>query len=429
MKEKIVIKNFSVLEDVELEINKINILIGPQATGKSLIAKLIYFFKNPVITDMVPAIISNQERRKYEATLKENFNSLFPGYLINRDRFAIDYYYGENRISISNEKDKNFKSMEISYSDNILKGFSHLKKSYNKKKLPMIDPSIRQKWDVETFNELSRLFYGENRYTYFIPALRSIFFHIEKQIFSIIAHRYPSLDFFLAVFGDFFQQIKARYQNNMSPVGIDPDLYRLCREALGGEFKSDGTNDWIAPDPVGNRAVLLKNSSSGQQELTPMLLALQELSTYPNYSFTFIEEPEAHIFPETQYKIVEIIAGVYNLLKRNTGFFITTHSPYILTAFNNLIQAENTYRDIKKQFDKKEIDSSIKDDLMKKLDDTIKQGRWVAFDDVAVYLVENGKCRDIRDSETKLIDADAIDKVSDAAASTFTRLLDISPGD
>jgi predicted ATPase len=67
MKEKIVIKNFSVLEDVDVEINKINILIGPQATGKSLIAKLIYFFKSSVINQMVPAIISHQEKRKYDA--------------------------------------------------------------------------------------------------------------------------------------------------------------------------------------------------------------------------------------------------------------------------------------------------------------------------------------------------------------------------
>lgn len=35
MKEKIVIRNFSVLDEVELEINKINILIGPRRPGKA----------------------------------------------------------------------------------------------------------------------------------------------------------------------------------------------------------------------------------------------------------------------------------------------------------------------------------------------------------------------------------------------------------
>lgn len=201
----------------------------------------------------------------------------------------------------------------------------------------------------------------------------------------------------------------------------------VITRALGGDFKYEGGLEWI--NMAGNRSVFLKDSSSGQQELIPMLLALQEISTYPNYSFTFIEEPEAHIFPETQYKIVEIIARVYNLLKRNTGFFITTHSPYILTAFNNLIQAENTFQDIQKRFTQKEIDNNIKDDLLKKLHSTINQGSWINFDDVAVYLVENGKCRDIKARETKLIDADAIDEVSDTAGAIFNQLLDISPGD
>ncbi|MCU0290310.1 MAG: hypothetical protein MUF15_28495, partial [Acidobacteria bacterium] len=60
---------------------------------------------------------------------------------------------------------------------------------------------------------------------------------------------------------------------------------------------------------------------------------------------------------------------------------------------------------------------------------TINQGSWINFDDVAVYLVENGKCLDIKDRETKLIDANAIDNVSDAAGAIFNQLLDISPGD
>jgi hypothetical protein len=427
MKEKIVIKNFSVLDDVELEINKINILIGPQAAGKSLIAKLIYFFKSSVITEMVTAISSNQDKRKYDSSIKERFNFLFPTYLINRNHFEIEYHYGENKLSISNEKDKNFKSMVISYPDRIAKEFNRIKKSYNNKIKSTIDPAMRQQLNSELFSDVFNLFYNEKRFTYYIPALRSILFQIEKQTFSFLASGHTSIDFFLLIFGDFFQQVKARYQTTMLLGHISLDLYQLCREALGGEFKYDGIYEWIVS--AGNRSVRLKDSSSGQQELVPLLLALQELSTYPNYSFTFIEEPEAHIFPETQYKIVEIIARIYNIQNRNTGFFITTHSPYILTAFNNLIQADNTFQDIKRQSDKREIVGGKKDDLIKKLHDTIKQGSWVSFEDVAVYLVEGGKCRDIRDSETKLIDAEAIDKVSDSAASTFTQLLDISYGD
>jgi predicted ATPase len=46
MKESINISNFLVIKKADIEIKKINVIIGPQANGKSLIAKLLYFFKN-----------------------------------------------------------------------------------------------------------------------------------------------------------------------------------------------------------------------------------------------------------------------------------------------------------------------------------------------------------------------------------------------
>jgi SpoVK/Ycf46/Vps4 family AAA+-type ATPase len=43
--QKLTVKNFLTLKDIQIDIPKINIIVGPQAEGKSLIAKLIYFFK------------------------------------------------------------------------------------------------------------------------------------------------------------------------------------------------------------------------------------------------------------------------------------------------------------------------------------------------------------------------------------------------
>lgn len=43
MTDKIIIKNLGPLKQVELDLKEIIILIGPQASGKSTIAKLIHF--------------------------------------------------------------------------------------------------------------------------------------------------------------------------------------------------------------------------------------------------------------------------------------------------------------------------------------------------------------------------------------------------
>lgn len=44
--EKLTINNFLVIQKAEIELKDINLLIGPQANGKSVIARLIYLFKN-----------------------------------------------------------------------------------------------------------------------------------------------------------------------------------------------------------------------------------------------------------------------------------------------------------------------------------------------------------------------------------------------
>ncbi len=44
--QKIIIKNFRQIPYAEIEIKKLLLLIGEQASGKSTLAKLIYFFKS-----------------------------------------------------------------------------------------------------------------------------------------------------------------------------------------------------------------------------------------------------------------------------------------------------------------------------------------------------------------------------------------------
>ncbi len=43
--QRIIVKNFGPLKDIDLEIKDYMIFLGPQASGKSTLAKLIYFFR------------------------------------------------------------------------------------------------------------------------------------------------------------------------------------------------------------------------------------------------------------------------------------------------------------------------------------------------------------------------------------------------
>ena len=66
MAEKLTVKNFAGITDLKIEIKRINILIGPQASGKSVCAKLLFYFK-----DFVWAILAAVENEQTKRTLTQ----------------------------------------------------------------------------------------------------------------------------------------------------------------------------------------------------------------------------------------------------------------------------------------------------------------------------------------------------------------------
>lgn len=123
------------------------------------------------------------------------------------------------------------------------------------------------------------------------------------------------------------------------------------------------------------------------------------------YTSIFLEEPEENLFPSTQYELVKWLARQINITDRNT-ICIASHSPYILTAFNNLIQATECY-------DQKTAETIIGKDSS------------IPFDDINVYAVANGIVKDIKDYDLRLISQTELDSASDSIASDFSKLIEL----
>ncbi|NES46391.1 AAA family ATPase, partial [Moorena sp. SIO2C4] len=161
----------------------------------------------------------------------------------------------------------------------------------------------------------------------------------------------------------------------------------------------------------------IANSSSGQQETFPLTIILSALpflveARSPGQT-VYIEEPEAHLFPRAQRNIIELIACVFNSDREKLQFFITTHSPYVLTAINNLLQAGMLYQESSQ-------------DTLPKLEKIVPSYKALSTSDVSAYVLENGKAKNILYNDTGLIDANVIDGVSDQLAIQFDQLLDLA---
>lgn len=414
MAEKLTIDNFAGIKHIELDVSKINILIGPQAVGKSICAKLLYLFKNfdAAIRD---AVIEQKSKPELEKAFLDTFKQYFPSQNWHKSVFKIRYQIADNYIEISRAQESKIK-LNLSYSQWFYNAFKKAKRRMKlvdkKTKEHSIYPSISQ----SLVNRFSELGYPAGFNQIFIPAGRSFFSTFHGSIFSFLSAN-KAFDPFLAEFGKMYELVKRVYSSPPQDPEFDSFPKKFLERAndiLCGKYKLEKEKDYIIT--IDGRKISLINSSSGQQEILPLVLSLIVLSRV-RFGFSrgitvYIEEPEAHIFPDAQKKIIELITSVYNEDKEGLQFFITTHSPYILTAFNNLIQAGS-------------LEKNLSEEKKKDMYKVIPKEKVLDPDHVKAYSLSGGKCKCIIDKETSLIDANVIDDVSNDIAVEFGKLLEL----
>ena len=89
-----------------------------------------------------------------------------------------------------------------------------------------------------------------------------------------------------------------------------------------------------------DRFIKINFTSSGQQEAVWIFNILLYQLINNKRTFIILEEPEAHLYPDAQKQIMELLSLFMN---SDNSLLITTHSPYILGAINNLLYASQVY--------------------------------------------------------------------------------------
>jgi len=420
MTEKIIIENFGGLKKLDFELKSINILIGPQASGKSISVKLMYFFKN-FISEIYKAIENNETKRELDSKQIETFITYFPREAWPKGSFKIEYLINESWIKIER---KATKKLVFTYSDDFKRILTKGRKFFKDEQKKVInEPRVssyrisrntRQKFNECVINEISETAIHNQ---FFVPAGRSFFANVQTSIFSFLNNN-KSLDPFLIEFGSFYENFKRfafelRDENSTkNNKKFNKEFDKLINEIMNGSFKREKDKDYIIHND--SRKVNLVNASSGQQETLPLVLVLKVLSNFAsgNKGATlYIEEPEAHLFPTAQKKIIQLLARTFNSQNEKFQIIVTTHSPYILSSFNNLLEAGKIVRD--KPNDKK------------KVNEIVPEYETLDPNDLIAYSVFNGQKKILLDDETNLISQNILDSVSDDLAIDFGKLLDI----
>ena len=107
--------------------------------------------------------------------------------------------------------------------------------------------------------------------------------------------------------------------------------------------------------------------STGQRELTPLLMSLEYFESIPNKDYIIIEEPEIGLHPRA---IIEFMFTVLKLMKSGVKVVISTHSSTPLDfvwAMNHLKESNADIANIAEMFDFKIKDKSVFDGLAEKV--------------------------------------------------------------
>ncbi len=380
--EKITIKNFGPIEEAEIEIRKVLVLIGEQASGKSTIAKLIYFFKtigdefyHNFKWDIDFDITKIDEM--LQSSIGGYFIRLFNSLAVEISDLSVEMTYATGlQIRIRRPSLGNF-GIQVAVStlayyeaiSDLLPLFNDVKSLNNQ----LINESTQNIRDTirgtiseirtEIRKKLISFFGGSFDSRLFVPAAReeaidkstglgnaileypnpsSLPYHFESSDEILLSIYKKIIDFEV-------RSLQRVQQIEMLPLhfkttnsGSDSDL--LYQEFLDRYSKILKGN--LIADRYGLNISLEKNgkmikmpdASSGQKSTSPIILDLAYSLASQEKVFRVIEEPESHLFPTAQKQLIELLVFLANA-QPESQVIITTHSPYVLTSVNNMLMA------------------------------------------------------------------------------------------
>jgi AAA15 family ATPase/GTPase len=419
------ISNFSCINSADFEVGKFNVIIGPQASGKSVVCKLLYFFVQALLDTVGFDYYKTGdafEHSKFDDVLKNNFRELFPESAWGHENFKIDFQINNFSLSVMRTLMDNGNASAL----NVLKSSSLVSFLYDQFTLyhdiqadfaKSISRLNNYKMELEFGRQvLDRLVQeiqgDEVHFQTYIPAGRSFFTNIDRRLFSSSSNFL--LDPITLKFARLFFYALSKFDHERYHKHNHSSEVKFTR-ILGGSLI------WKSDEPMfknlDSRIVPFSSLSSGQQELLPLALAVEFKNNLSHIlpitnDILYIEEPETHLFPAAQSDILEELVAMSRIENHTiTKLIITTHSPYVLTKLNCLAKAG-------------ELEMQLKDRYQTDLDYIINKESRIAPGELRAYALVNKSLINIID-DYGLINAEYLDAVSDSIGDEFSRLIDL----
>ncbi len=409
--QRIIVKNFGPLKDIDLEIKDYMVFLGPQASGKSTLAKLIYGFKEVIwITSLNSELwesTSNDKKFSLKFSIDDwerELSKFFYPILQVQQKYFIHYSFEPNVSITLTQKNE---IINIEFSDLLITKIKKIEKEVEKEIKWLKANNFQYDDDLEIL-----------QYTVNVKILQKILhtFHVNglllipdkrdiNQNGDTTPFYYNNLRRYRGYFREGFKSVEHYLQNVVKSFNKkDLEIIKLYfNKILKGNYENIDEGKIVLSDGT---KVSLNLASSGQREVIGILIILTIEIFNRSHKFYVIEEPEAHLFPEAQKDITYLISLLAN--QEGNQVIITTHSHYILGALNILINAHRIG-----QTNPEEVEKIIPREL------------WVDKNRIFAGFLENGEIKNIYDDEAEMIKIQQLNAVAGEINKDFDKLLDL----
>jgi len=340
--KRLVIRNIGPLQDVDIELAKINVIVGPQSSGKSCVLKIACYCT--WVEKRIELAQGAEAFMKDKFFIKElvRFHKL-KGYIRTSSYIAYESEY--MRFSYDAETGKfAFEWKEDRWN------YRRPKVSYVPAERNMV-AAIPNWFDVKLYNDNIQNFMADwdrarRSYTKQIDILNlgvSYKYDEKKNLDQVEVDEDTTLELTNTSSG--LQSLIPLYVhlNYITQVqNSDKEVQSYSNIKFGERFLETMYVELF--EKTGKTDPLLQNESSTMAHIGPFLLSFKNeqyadecraiFNRYVNthHAEVFLEEPENNLFPPTQSRLVDW------LLKKTegeqgAGLFVATHSPYMMTTF------------------------------------------------------------------------------------------------
>ena len=394
MNERLIVKSFGPVKDLDIIFKKVTLFIGDQGTGKSCVAKLFSTFK------WLENVLS---QKKYKLSYFEQYNRFktmlcayhrIDSFIDNGNPYVkfegelYDFLYENGYFSVIDKKQEIKGISKVMY---VPAERSIVSVAENKSKLLKELPDSSETFSDEFVNAKKYFQSGFN-----LP-------------FEGLRFEYDNLNDIGWIQGTNY---KVRLTNASS--GIQSSLPMcIVSEFLSSKIsnKEEIKLSKEEKDKLEKRIAEIMQNEEYSDSIKDMMIRQLSYANRYNQLINIVEEPELNLFPRSQMEVLKSLV-LNNASSNENMLVLTTHSPYSLAIINTMIMGAKAY-------------SNANEELRNQIESILPVKYQINDDNIAVYRLSSSDaiyCQSVINPNTGLVSKNELDSASDDIMRVFNSL-------